>query len=917
MRNVWTPAFAGVTKNEYRRLRRGAEMVIEALRGDASRRLWIPCVVALAAVVIMSDQAWAQTPARRGRLVVTVADQSGAVIPQAAVTVTGSESVTQSATIAPISTNGVGVAVFEGLVEGRYAIHAEFEGFDPIDVRDVRVRGDETRRRVTLRIKKLDQEITVSRDRQSSALDPGGAAFSTVLTREQIAALPDDPDEMAEVLKAMSPPGSVIRVDGFTGGRLPPKSQIRSIRLPRLDMFAAQNHGGFSGMMFIDIMTMPGNGPIRGGMDFNFLDDALNAKNAFTSIKPQEQLKQYGFNLSGTITPNKTSFSLNAGASAQYTSPNLFAVLPDGSTVNNTLRQPRDAYSFNTRLDHALTKDHAVRVSFDRDSSKARSLGVGGFNLFDRAYNSSSTNNMLRMSENGPIGRRLFTESRFQLRMTSNSSQSVVEAPTIRVQDAFTAGGAQQRGGQHATEFELASDLDYVRGAHSWRTGVLLEGGRYRSDDTTNYLGTYNFASLADYQAGKPMSYSRRTGDPNISYSTYRAAVYIQDDYRMARSVLLSGGVRYGIQSQVSDRWNLSPRVSAAWSPFKDGRMTLRGSYGYFYDWLAGDLYKQTLLVDGFRQRETNIFNPTYPDPGTAGTTAPTNQYLWSDALNLPAAHRISLGVDGTISKNGRLSVSYSRGWGLGLLRGRNLNAPVAGVRPNPAFSNQVELVSDAGSRSQAVSMNYSFVRMDIKRMFVMLNYTWSKSDTNTTGAFSIPASGDNLQSEWGPSGGDIRHRVGASFNMSPITNVTIGLNVRGGSAMPFNITTGRDNNADGVFNDRPAGVSRNSARGSATFDLGGRLSWGFGFGTPKQSGGSGGPQITINAGGGGGGLAPGFGGAAAEKRFRIEFYATGQNLLNRTNYTAYSFVLTSPFYGRPLAASQPRKFQVGARFSF
>ena len=78
-------------------------------------------------------------------------------------------------------------------------------------------------------------------------MDPRGSAFSTVLTREQIEALPDDPDEMERVLKAMAPPGATIRVDGFTGGKLPPKSQIRSIRLPRMDMFAAQNHGGMSG----------------------------------------------------------------------------------------------------------------------------------------------------------------------------------------------------------------------------------------------------------------------------------------------------------------------------------------------------------------------------------------------------------------------------------------------------------------------------------------------------------------------------------------------------------------------------------------------------------------------------------------------------------------------------------------------
>ena len=49
--------------------------------------------------------------------------------------------------------------------------------------------------------------------------------------------------------------------------------------------------------------------------------------------------------------------------------------------------------------------------------------------------------------------------------------------------------------------------------------------------------------------------------------------------------------------------------------------------------------------------------------------------------------------------------------------------------------------------------------------------------------------------------------------------------------------------------------------------------------------------------------MAPGFGGGAADKRYRVEFYVSGQNLLNRVNYTAYSFVQTSPFYGQPIAA--------------
>ena len=861
----------------------------------------------------------AQVQPRHGRIIVTVSDQSGLVVPNALVRVTPQDAPAGPEGAKPLMTGGTGVAVLDNLPEGRYTVEVEFPGFETAVVRDVRVRGGgDARRRVTLQIQRVEEGLTVSRDRQSASLDAKGSAFSSVLTREQIDALPDDPEEMEAVLKAMSPPGSVIRVDGFTGGRLPPKSQIRSIRLPRMDMFAAQNHGGMTGAMHIDIMTMPGMGPLRGGADVGFRDEAMDARNAFTPEKAPEQLRRYGFNLSGTITPNKTSFSMNAGGGYQYTSPNLYAVAPDGTTYTDTrLQQPRESFNINGRLDHAITKDHALRASVDFDTSDTNNLGVGGYNLFSRAYAATSTNTMIRLSENGPIGRRMFSETRLQLRFTDSANESTLEAPTVRVNDAFTGGGAQMRGGQQGFGFEFASDLDYVRGAHSWRTGALVEGGSFTSDDITNYLGTYTFASLADYEAGRPSTWSRRTGDPNLTYSTLQAAVYVQDDWRIARSLLLTGGVRYGVQSHVSDYGNLSPRATFAWSPLRNGNLTVRGSYGYFYEWVAGNLYKQTLLFDGVRQREVNIVNPSYPVPGEVGSTPPTNRYLWSDDLSLPTAHRANVGVERTVSKNGRVNATYSLGWGRDLLRGRNRNAPAGGVRPNPELANDVELMSDASSSSQSVSLMYSLVRMDWKRTFFNVNYTWSRNRTDTTGAFAIPANGDNLATEWGPGPGDVPHRVGGSFSMQPIRDMTFGMNVRALSGSPYNITTGRDDNGDGLFTDRPAGVSRNSARGAMQIDLGGRISYAWGFGAPRQQGGPGGTTVMVMVGGGGGGLAPGFGGGAENKRYRLEVYLSGQNLLNRVNYTAYSFVLTSPFYADPIAAAQPRKLQVGMRFGF
>jgi hypothetical protein len=657
--------------------------------------------------------------------------------------------------------SGTGIAVAVDLAPGRYTIRVEFPGFQTSLVRDVRVRAGDNRRTITLQLQKLDETVTVSRDKKSAAMDPRGSAFSTVLTREQIEALPDDPDEMERVLKAMAPPGATIRVDGFTGGKLPPKSQIRSIRLPRMDQFAAQNHGGMSGAMFIDIMTMPGAGPIRGSTDFNFADDALNAKNALSTTKGQEQLRQGNVSLFGTIKPNKTSFSLSGGLSSQYFSSNIFAALPGGIVFAESLRQPQDRLNLSGRIDHVIRKDHAIRLSFDRSDAEQRNLGVGGFDLPSRRYTSDSTSNMIRFSENGPLGRRFFTESRLQVRWSDSSSVSSVEEVTIRVNDAFTSGGAQMKGGRQDIVFEAATDLDYVRGNHSWRTGVLVEGGRYTSDDTSNYLGTYTFASLTDYGAGKASSYSRRIGNPDLRYSQAQAGVYVQDDWRVLRSLLLSAGIRYGSQTHVGDAWNFSPRVSAAWSPNRNGSLTLRASYGYFYDWVAGDIYKQTLLVDGYRQRELNLINPSFPDPGLIGTTPPTNRYLWSDDLLQPNAHRFSGGVDRVLTPNSRVSATYSFGFGTNLLRPRNLNTPIGGVRPNPEFANDLKLVSDADSNSHTVNIGWNLMKMDWRRLFLFVNYTLSTARTNTTGAFSPLPSGDNLDAEWGPTSGDARHQIG------------------------------------------------------------------------------------------------------------------------------------------------------------
>ena len=50
--------------------------------------------------------------------------------------------------------------------------------------------------------------------------------------------------------------------------------------------------------------------------------------------------------------------------------------------------------------------------------------------------------------------------------------------------------------------------------------------------------------------------------------------------------------------------------MGATWAPFKDGKTTLRASWGIFYDWLPTNTYEQTIRIDGFRQQRDQHREP-------------------------------------------------------------------------------------------------------------------------------------------------------------------------------------------------------------------------------------------------------------------------------------------------------------------
>ncbi|HEX4347363.1 MAG TPA: carboxypeptidase-like regulatory domain-containing protein, partial [Vicinamibacterales bacterium] len=276
-----------------------------------TRRL---AALAVLVSVCMAPTAFAQAPRpaapparpaaqpRDGRLIVTVIDQTNAILPHATVKVVGIEDATKKP-LEPVEASDDGVASIDGLVPGRYSVQAEFAGFETNLVKDTRVRAGDNKLTLTLSLEKMTDSVTVA---SQDGADPHGSSFGTALTDDQVDALSDDPDTLAQQLADLGGPGATIRVDSFEGGQLPPKSQIKSIHVTR-DGFAAENHS--AGQIFVEIVTQPGVGPFRGGINTRIRNSSLNGRNQITDTTQPEQITDGGFNIGGSLIKNKASFS--------------------------------------------------------------------------------------------------------------------------------------------------------------------------------------------------------------------------------------------------------------------------------------------------------------------------------------------------------------------------------------------------------------------------------------------------------------------------------------------------------------------------------------------------------------------------------------------------------------------------------
>jgi hypothetical protein len=353
----------------------------------------------------------------------------------------------------------------------------------------------------------------------------------------------------------------------------------------------------------------------------------------------------------------------------------------------------------------------------------------------------------------------------------------------------------------------------------------------------------------------------------------------------------------------------VAPRASFTWTL---GKTNVRGGWGLFYDWFTSNTYEQTVRLDGTHQIEEVIIDPAFPDPSTsAGTRLPASIIRAAGHLTQPTIQQASIGFDRNVTDWMGIRTDYMWTRGRSMLRSVNVNAPdAAGVRPDPSVGNISEIQSTARAAQDRVTVGVSLGSAS-RRIFSHAVYQWSHARNDADSPLSLPADSRDADADWGPAAQDIRHRILLIASVPLGLGVRGAFNVEGSSSLPYTITTGRDDNGDTVFTDRPDGVGRNSARGAAQWDVTLRLNRSFSLGGvppdraqrgPGVGGGEGGPQTVM---------------PALSARRRLDLSLQAFNLLNHTNLNTFVGNRLSPAFGRATSAAPARRLEVGASLSF
>lgn len=621
------------------------------------RLISIVMLIALCSTLSIAQQ-------RAGGLRGQVTDEQGALIVGATVTLTDAAQAVKT-----VKSGDDGSFVFTGLVAGKYKLNVKAAGFLRFELSDIEIVSDH-REVVNVKLNATiqDTEVSVATDGKIST-DPEESASAIILKEADLAALPDDPDELAATLQAMAGPssgfnGGQFYSDGFRVMRMPPKRMIREVRINQNPFSAEYDRLGFSR---IDIFTKPGTEQFHGQAFFNFNDESLNSRNPFAANRAAYQSRFYGANLGGPLLANKASFFFNFERSEKNDNAVVNATTLDQALnitpVGFAVVTPQRRTSFDLRLDYMLNQASTLVARYSNSRINLFDQGIGDLSLPSRSFDSTVRDQTLQLTLTNLLSKRVVNETRFQFARERLGQQAHDSAPTISVLDAFVGGGAQVGiSSSTATNWELQNYTIWTVGKQTLKGGIRLRDVQVDDLSQQNFSGVFTFTggmavkldernrivreagspvfvpitsldryrrtllfqriglpsdlaglSLSDLGYG-PNQLSIAAGQPAVKLNQLDIGAFIQDDWRVAPNFTLSFGLRYENQNNVSSNFNLAPRLRFAWSPWsgknQKPKTVLRGGVGIFYDRVDEALTLQAKRFNGVNQQQFIVTDP-------------------------------------------------------------------------------------------------------------------------------------------------------------------------------------------------------------------------------------------------------------------------------------------------------------------
>jgi len=745
----------------------------------------------------------------------TITDPSGALVPGAVLRIGPQQaSTTTQVTVQPrtVVSDASGRFLI-ALPPGTYTVTIEAEGFNGIS-RDLTVDARPVSLNLRLSVAAAAVQVEVPSDTSASTASSDNQS-ALVFKGDRLDALSSNDSTLQQQMLAMSggsgEGGGSVYVDGFSGGRFPPKDTIREIRINE-NPFSSQYAD--LGLGRIEIFTKPGTNKLHGEVFSSASTRAFNSLNPYTGAEPPYYLLFNRGDVNGPLG-KKSSFFLSGQVDNQQNNAVVNAFNPDGSRLSLAVSAPTTDYTFASRIDRQLNPTNTLIGRYEYSETDSSNTGVGLLVLPSQGTRNGTNVQTLQLGNTQLIGPNIVSETRFQYLRTRLGQTPNSTAPTLIVQGAFNAGGSPtQATNDSQDQFEFQEYLSFSQGNHFLRLGARYRLLHEVNSSTANYNGQFTFPTLAAFQAGTPSLFSLTAGQASASLLTGDLGAYAEDEWKMRRNVTANFGLRIESQSAVPDHLDPAPRAGIAWAVGQTDKhppiVLLRASAGVFYARFAAGNILTSIRQNGFSQQAFLISNPTFypnlPNPAQLTGTSPT-PYGVSPGLRIASENIASVSAERSFGKVGSVSVSYYAVRGVHQYNSENINAPLpGGQRPLGGNNDVYRFASNGIEKGQSIVINTNL--QPTKRFSIFAFYTARRQNDDTFGAASFPSQPYNVSADYGPSGLGMQP-VGQRLFADASLKLPFGFSgdafVGAFSHSRFNITTGTDRNSDTQFNDRPA----------------------------------------------------------------------------------------------------------------